>query len=171
MTHKFPDSEMRTMAVMSGSFNPFTVGHLSILVRGLKMFSHITIMLGQNSTKPQDKLLLHERAQRLASLLSPFGHRVSVTTCSGIVADEAVRLGATAMLRGVRSVTDFEYERNLAEINRTISGIETVLLFSEPGHAAISSSMVRELESYGRDISRFVPSPETIKKAIETLTE
>lgn len=74
------------------------------------------------------------------------------------MAPEAKALGAVALLRGVRSVADFEYERNMADINRDISGIETVILTAEPRYGAISSSIVRELRSYGYDVTPFLPA-------------
>ena len=81
--------------------------------------------------------------------------KVSVIAYSGLTVDACEAEGARWMLRGVRSVADFEYERNLADINRRISGIETLLLFTLPEYAAISSSVVRELQAYGRDVSEF----------------
>ena len=83
--------------------------------------------------------------------------RVEVRSYNGLTADIARELGVCAILRGVRSVRDFEYERDMADLNRQLSGIETVLLYSLPEYAAISSSAVRELEAYGKDVSRFLP--------------
>lgn len=83
--------------------------------------------------------------------------RVKVMSYSGLTVDVARECGAQFMLRGVRSVIDFEYERSIADVNREISGLETVMLFTEPMYAHISSSVVRELLSYGRDVSSFVP--------------
>lgn len=155
MTRRFPDTEPRT-AVFAGSFNPFTVGHLSILKRGLAIFDRIIVLVGRNAAKSVEAD--SERISSLARLLKPLGNSVEVRECTGLVAPEAVRLGACALLRGVRSVTDFEYERNMADINRRITGIETTLLFAEPELAAVSSSVVRELASYGLDVSQFLPS-------------
>jgi pantetheine-phosphate adenylyltransferase len=82
---------------------------------------------------------------------------VEVASYEGLTTDFAKEQGACCLLRGIRSVKDFEYERDLADLNRMISGIETVLLISEPQYAAISSSAVRELISYGKDVSNFLP--------------
>ena len=78
-------------------------------------------------------------------------------TYSGLTADAAREAGASCLLRGVRSVKDFEYERDLADVNRKLSGLETVLLYSLPEHAAISSSVVRELQTYGKNVDAFLP--------------
>lgn len=156
MTRKFPETKER-IAVFAGSFNPFTLGHLSILRRGLTIFDKVIIMIGRNINKPDEAEEASARAALLSRTLADFGDRVEVRTCDGLVAPEAVRLGATALLRGVRSVADFEYERNMADVNREIAGIETVILTAEPAYGAISSSVVRELESYGYDISGFIP--------------
>lgn len=157
MTHRFHEAGQRT-AVFAGSFNPFTVGHLSILKRGLEIFDKVIVMIGHNASKKDDSENAEKRVEELNRLLAPFGERTEVRICSGLVAPEAKALGAVALLRGVRSVADFEYERNMADINRDISGIETVILTAEPRYGAISSSIVRELRSYGYDVTSFLPS-------------
>lgn len=153
MTHKYPDMRI---AVFAGSFNPFTVGHLSVLKRGLELFDRVVVVIGVNDAKQpvEDEYVV--RVETLRSQLATL-ERVEVMAWSGLTVDAAKSVGARWLLRGVRSVADFEYERNLADVNRVISGIETVLLFSEPDVAMVSSSMVRELQRYGYDVSRFVP--------------
>ena len=86
--------------------------------------------------------------------------RIEVTAYEGLTVDHAKACGAQSLLRGIRSVKDFEYERDLADLNREISGLETVLLISEPQYSAISSSAVRELIGYGKDVSKFLPKNE-----------
>lgn len=152
----------RRTAVMSGSFNPFTLGHLSILRRGLKLFDRVVVVIGFNIAKPEEGEKAESRALCLAELLSPFGDRVSVTACSTLITEEAARQGACALLRGVRSAADLDYELRMADINRMLTGIETVLLPAEPELASVSSSMVRELQAFGHDASRFLPSPDDI---------
>ena len=117
---------MKRIALFAGSFDPFTIGHKSIVDRALPLFGEIVI--GE------------------------------VILWSGLTVDAARREGAQFLLRGVRSVVDFEYERQLADINRNISGIESVLIYALPELASVSSSMVRELAGYGVDVSEYLPS-------------
>lgn len=151
-------SAERRVALFAGSFNPFTIGHLSIVERAIGLFDHIVVGIGINIAKPGAA----EDAERLADdarrALARFGDRVSVTHFSGLAVDEAARHGARFLLRGVRSVADFEYERNMADLNRRIGGgIETVMLPALPELGAISSSAVRELRAFGRDVAEFLP--------------
>lgn len=154
MTRRFPEEERR--AIFAGSFNPFTLGHLSVLRRGLELFDHVTVVIGINDSKGADGA---ERERRLEAVRRAVEglEGVDVILWSGLTVDAARSCGARWLLRGVRNVADFEYERGMAEVNRMISGIDTVLLFAEPELAALSSSMVRELEKYGVDTSRFLP--------------
>lgn len=140
-----------------GSFNPFTVGHQSLVARVLPLFDRVVIAVGVNARKDSGD----ETAQRVEAIRALYASepKVSVIAYSGLTVDACEAEGARWMLRGVRSTTDFEYERNLADINRRISGIETLLLFTLPEYASVSSSMVRELRSYGRDVSEFLPQP------------
>lgn len=144
------------VALFAGSFNPFTVGHASIVERALPLFDKIIIAIGVNPEK-HDSHGDNLSAIRLFAERFPEG-RVEVISYGGeLTVDVARRVGAGWLLRGARSVKDFEYERDMADVNRRISGIETVLFFSLPEHAAISSSIARELASYGHDISPILP--------------
>ncbi len=146
---------MSEKAVFPGSFNPFTIGHLSVIERSAPLFDHIFVAVGINSAKHSPS----DNDNRIKAIEKAIEHlpNVSVVLYSGLTVEICRELGARFLLRGVRSVSDFEYERNLADINRRIAGIETLLLFSLPEHAAISSSVVRELDSYGYDTSSFLP--------------
>ena len=146
---------MRT-AIFPGSFDPFTIGHLDIVRRALGVFDTVVIAIGVNSAKcgsatAQERL----EAIRHAARTLP---GAEVIIYSGLTVDAAKEAGACAIVRGVRSVADFEYERNLADLNRRISGIDTVFFTSDPRYADISSSAVRELRAYGHDVSGFLPS-------------
>ena len=141
-------------AIFAGSFNPFTVGHSSIVERGLDLFDHIIIAVGTNSEKPVSDA---ESNSRMIEEFYNKEPRVSVIIWNGLMVDLARREGAGFFLRGVRNGTDFEYERQMADINRRIAGIETVLLPALPEHQSVTSSIVRELKRYHVDVSDFLP--------------
>lgn len=149
MTRRSPETE-RT-ALYAGSFSPFTVGHLSVLRRALEMFDRVVVCVGVNCAKASCRPDIEELRRKL----SPLGN-VEVMEWDGLTVDAAEAAGARWLLRGVRSVADFEYERNLADINRRISGLDTVVLFAEPELSMVSSSMVRELQRFGRDVSDLI---------------
>lgn len=142
-------------AIFPGSFDPFTIGHYNIVMRGLLIFDEIIIGIGHNSQK-QDAFPLQDRLQDIQRLFAN-EPRVTVETYDGLTIDFAAKHQATCILRGVRSVLDFEYERNIAEANKQLCGIETVLLYTKPEYAHISSSLVRELHSYHKDITPYLP--------------
>ena len=146
---------MKKIALFAGTFNPYTIGHHSIVTRALAMFDKIIIAIGHNSQKSSPE----DTEERVAKITRTYADepRVEVVAYEGLTSDFAKEQGACCLLRGVRSVKDFEYERDLADLNREISGLETVILLSEPQYAAISSSAVRELMSYGKDVSKFIP--------------
>jgi len=142
-------------AVFPGTFDPFTVGHYDIVSRGLTFADEIVIAVGVNELKHT----LTDLDERLEAISELFVNepRVSVAAYDGLTTDFAASIGAKFILRGVRNISDFEYERNMADINRHLSGIETVLLFSSPELAYISSSMVRELIHLGKPVDEFLP--------------
>ncbi len=139
--------------MFAGSFNPFTIGHASIVERALPMFDKIIIALGENIDKPG-------ASGTLASIQALYADepRVEVITYSGLTVDAAREHGCQFLLRGVRSVKDFEAEMTLADINRRLAGIETILLPTLPELSYVSSSMVRELDHHGHDISTYIPT-------------
>ena len=142
-------------AIFPGSFDPFTIGHHDIVLRGLQLFDEIIIGIGHNISK-RDAFPLEER---LAAIQSAFKSepRVKVMAYDGLTVDFAAEQQAQFILRGVRSVQDFEYERNIAEANKQLSGIETILLYTRPEYAHISSTLLRDLHSHGKDISPYLP--------------
>lgn len=141
---------MRT-ALYAGTFNPFTIGHLSVLRRGLELFDRVVVCVGVNCAKGHARPDIEALRDKLGA-----AGNVEVIEWEGLTVDAAAAMGARWLLRGVRSVADFEYERNLADINRRIAGIETVILFAEPELAAVSSSTVRELQRFGRDVGDLI---------------
>lgn len=140
--------------VFVGSFNPFTIGHESIVRRSLALFDKLVIGVGVNTAKEDNEG--ESRVGQIARLYAD-EPRVEVRSYTDLTVDFARREGAQFIVKGVRSVKDFEYEREQADINRRLSGVETVLLFAEPGMEAVSSSLVRELQRFGRDVSEFLP--------------
>ena len=146
---------MEKKALFAGTFDPYTRGHHSIVTRALAMFDKVVVAIGRNAAK-STTCSIDERMESIARLYAD-EPRVEVVTYEGLTTDYAREVGACCLLRGVRSVKDFEYERDLADVNRVISGIETVIMVSEPQYAAISSSVVRELMSYGKDVTEFLP--------------
>ena len=146
---------MMIKAVFVGSFDPFTVGHYDIVQRALPLFDRLIIGVGIN----ERKVYMNDTETRVADIIRIFNNnpKIEVKTYNDLTVDFAKRVGATFIVKGVRSVKDFEYEREQADINRRISGIDTLLLCADPQHASVSSSMVRELIHFGRDVSEFRP--------------
>jgi pantetheine-phosphate adenylyltransferase len=144
-----------------GSFDPFTIGHDSIVRRALPLFDRLVIgVVGDNVQKPYMRPA-EERMQAIRQLYADIP-AVEVKPYYGLAVDFARTENARFIIKGVRSVKDFEYEREQAEINRIISHgeVETVLLYAEPQFSSVSSTMVRELQHFGVDISSFLPAKE-----------
>jgi len=148
--------QMKRIALFAGSFDPFTIGHKSIVDRALPLFDEIVVGIGINAGKT-GSASAQERCRRIAAVFAG-EPRVRTMVFTGLTVDVAREAGARFLLRGVRSVADFEYERQLADVNRNISGLESVLIFALPELASVSSSMVRELAGYGVDVSKYLPS-------------
>ena len=142
-------------AIFPGSFDPFTIGHHDIVLRGLQLFDEIIIGIGHNINK-RDAFPLEERINAIQHAFNS-EPRVQVMAYDGLTIDFAAEQQAQFILRGVRSVQDFEYERNIAEANKQLSGIETILLYTRPEYAHISSTLLRDLHSHGKDISQYLP--------------
>lgn len=142
-------------AIFPGSFDPYTIGHHDIVMRGLQVFDEIVIGIGHNYTK-RETFPLDERLVVIQRIYSN-EPRVRVEIYEGLTVDFALKHDAQFILRGVRSTLDFEYERNIAEANKQLSGIETILLYTRPEYAHISSTLVRDLHSHGKDIAAYLP--------------
>lgn len=142
-------------AIFPGTFDPFTIGHYSIVMRGLELFDEIVIGIGVNQTKKS----FFDVEKRVEMISEAFKNepRVSVQTYDSLTIDFAEKVGAKYILRGLRTVSDFEYEHTIANANRQMSNLETVLLFTEQEYSFISSTVVRDLIKYGKDISKYLP--------------
>lgn len=146
---------MERTGIFVGSFDPFTIGHASVVRRALPLFDHLVIGVGVNAGK-RYMTSTEDRVAAISRLYADDSH-VKVEAYTGLTVDFAERHGAKFIVKGVRSVRDFEFEREQADINRRLTGVETVLLYAEPGMDSISSTVVRELTSYGRDCTEFLP--------------
>lgn len=151
-------------AIFPGTFDPFTLGHASVVRRGLHLFDRIIVAVGVNTTK-QTMFSLEERLEHIRACF-PNEPKIVVCSYEGMTVDFARKENADFILRGVRSLGDFEYEKLLSDVNQKISEIDTVFLFTEPEYSSIQSNVVRELLKYNQDITDFVPSAiiELLKK-------
>ena len=148
---------MQRTGIFVGSFDPFTIGHDSVVRRAARLFDKLVIGVGVNESK-RHMLSAEQRVEAIARLYEG-DSRISVEQYGDLTVDFARRVGAEFIVKGVRSVKDFEFEREQADINRRLTGIETILLYAEPGMDSISSTVVRELSHFGRDCSMFLPQP------------
>lgn len=144
-----------TIAFYPGSFDPLTNGHKDIVERALTVFDRVIIALAENVSKTA----LFSLEERRSLVLQTFeSDRVSVVIFEGLMVHAAAAHSATAVLRGLRGVSDFEYEFQLATMNKTLSpGLETVFMMTEKHHFYVSSKLVREVASLGGDIREVVP--------------
>lgn len=151
----------RPIAVFPGTFDPITVGHVSIVERALPLFERIYIGMGVNSSKKT----MFAVEQRIAWIQAAFAKHPQVEAISfeGLTVDLCKRLGAGFIVRGLRNSTDHGYERSIALMNQQLAGVETVFLPSRPEHAHISSTIVRELLANKADVSALVPMDMHIK--------
>src|SRR5690554_7607095 len=151
----------KRVALFPGTFDPFTIGHESLVKRGMLLMDEIIIAIGINDSK-KAYYTIDQRIEFISQLYKGES-KVRVESYDSLTIDFAEKMGARYILRGIRSVIDFEYEKTIADMNRTISGIETFVLFTEPSLTHVSSSNVRELLRYGSDISSFIPKGMKLK--------
>ena len=142
-------------AIFPGTFDPFTIGHYSIVTRALTFMDEVTIGIGINENK-STYFPIEKRVEMIQKLYKN-EPRIKVMSYDCLTIDFAQQVDAQFIVRGIRTVKDFEYEETIADINRKLAGIETILLFTEPELTCISSTIVRELLSYNKDISMFIP--------------
>ena len=146
---------MERLVLFPGSFDPFTLGHADIVRRALEMFDGIVIAVGYNEQKT-GWMPVEERVAAIRKLYAD-EPRITVERYTGLTVDFAREQGIGIIIRGVRTVADFEFEMQLADVNRQLTGIETILLPASPQLASLSSSIVRELAHFGHDVSAFLP--------------
>ena len=145
----------KRIAVFPGTFDPFTLGHMSIVSRGLELLDEVVIAIGINDSK-RTYFTVEQRLEMLRDLFRD-NPRIRVVSYDSLTIDLAKQWNARFILRGIRSVNDFEYEKTIADVNRKLSGVETIILFTEPELPHISSTIVRELLRFGHSVDEFVP--------------
>lgn len=144
------------VAVFPGSFDPFTVGHESIVIRGLNLFSHIVVAVGYNSSK-KSLFTLEERIQMIEKIFEAYPN-VSVQSYQGLTVEFCKSIKAGYILRGLRTASDFEFERAIAQVNRMMDGgLESVFLLTSPELTPVNSTIVRDILIHGGDASMFIP--------------
>ena len=142
-------------AIFPGSFDPFTKGHYSIVMRALPLFDHIVIAIGQNSEKSS----MTPVEERIAGLERLFGKesKISVLKYSGLTMDFCKAQNAQFIVRGLRNGQDFNYEQSIAQTNLKLGAVETIFLSAEPHLSHLSSTIARDIAKYGGDIQTFLP--------------
>lgn len=144
------------IALFPGSFDPFTIGHESIVRRAIPLFDKIIIAIGKNTNK-DDFFPLEKRMEWINTVFDD-KEKVEVKSYSGLTVDYCKKINARYILRGVRTSSDFEYERAIGQMNRTMDAcIETVFLLTQPEHTYITSTIVRDIIRHGGDASMFLP--------------
>jgi pantetheine-phosphate adenylyltransferase len=144
------------IALFPGSFDPITIAHVDILNRALPLFDKIVVGIGLNSSK--QSFLSAEKRQEIVSTIFVGNNRVEVQLYEGLTVDFCKKIDAKYMVRGIRTASDFEYERAIAQINQTMMPeVETILLLSKPEYSAISSTIVRDILRNKGNVTPFVP--------------
>ena len=152
------------IAVYPGSFDPFTYGHLDIATRAAKMFETVHIVVVHNPAK-NPRLTTTQRVDLITEILkNKPGNFVVSSLDSGLLVDYCKSLKADALVKGVRTNVDLDYELPMAQVNRDLSGIETIFIPADPTHGFVSSSLVKQVFDLGGDISKYVP--EDVVKAL-----
>ncbi|HAA7433961.1 TPA_asm: pantetheine-phosphate adenylyltransferase [Listeria monocytogenes] len=152
------------IAVIPGTFDPITNGHLDIIERAAKIFDVLYVSVLNNSSK-KPLFTIEERMEMIRQVTAHLPN-VQVESASGLTVDYAATRGATAIVRGLRAVSDFEYEMQIASMNRTLNAdIETFFVMTNTKYSFLSSSMVKEVAQYQGDISELVP--EIVNKAVQ----
>jgi len=143
--------------VCPGSFDPITFGHLDIIERAAKLFDQVTIAVLVNKTK-KSLFTVEERMGMIAEVTSQYPN-VTMDSWSGLLVDYCKANGIDAIVKGLRAVTDFDYELQMSQINLQLQGIETLFMSTAPAHSFLSSSLVKEIASHGGDVSSYIPAP------------
>jgi pantetheine-phosphate adenylyltransferase len=142
--------------VCPGSFDPITFGHLDIVERASSIFDEVVIAVMVNKTK-QTLFTVEERIEMTKEVTSRFPN-VKVDSWSGLLVDYCKKNDISIIVKGLRAVTDFDYELQMSQINLQLQGVETLFLSTAPAHSFLSSSLVKEIASHGGDVSSYIPA-------------
>ena len=151
---------MRRIAVVPGSFDPVTLGHLDVIERAAGLFDELHVLVVHNP----DKSALLPIAQRVSLLersIADVGEHDNIVVAAwsvGLLVDYCTDVGASVLVKGIRSQIDVAYETPMAIVNRNLAGVETIFLLPDPGHAHVSSSLVRQVAELGGDVAPYVPN-------------
>jgi len=162
-------TEKHVRAIFPGSFDPLTNGHWDVIHRGMKLFDELVIAVGRSPVKNQ-LFTPEERVEMISELIDKeLMPGVSVESFDGLTVEYAARKKADVILRGLRSLTDVQYEFQLAMTNRAVTGIETVFIMTSERYGFTSSTLIREVASLGGDLSNLIPQNihERLKKRLE----
>lgn len=150
---------MSRIAVVPGSFDPVTLGHLDVIERAAKIFDQIHVLVVHNPAKTALLPVAHRVALIERAILDDgFEGDIVVTSWSvGLLVDYCTDVGASVIVKGIRSQVDVAYETPMAIVNRNLAGVETIFMLPDPAHAHVSSSLVRQVASLGGDVAPYVP--------------
>lgn len=156
-------------ALVPGSFDPVTNGHLDVIERVARFFESVIVAVIRNPQKSASLFSLEERETMLEEVTAHL-HNVRIEYFAGLLVDFAREHGADTIVKGLRAVTDFDYELQMAQMNQTLSGIDTFFLATSPQYSFLSSSLVREVARYGGDVSSLVP-PKVADRLVQRFKE
>ena len=153
--------------VCPGSFDPITFGHLDIIERASSLFDEVVVAVLVNKTK-KSLFTVEERMSMISEVTAKYPN-VSVASWSGLLVDYCEENNIQAIVKGLRAVTDFDYELQMSQMNLQLKGVETLFMSTAPAHSFLSSSLVKEIAAYDGDISGYVPAPlvERVKSALK----
>lgn len=151
---------MQRIAVVPGSFDPVTLGHLDVIERAAGLFDELHVLVVHNPAKTA-LLPIAQRVSLIEQAIAGASYRGNVVVSSwsmGLLVDYCTDVGASVLVKGIRSQVDVAYETPMAIVNRNLAGVETVFLLPDPAHAHVSSSLVRQVASLGGDVAPYVPA-------------
>jgi pantetheine-phosphate adenylyltransferase len=155
-------------AVCPGSFDPVTLGHLDIIGRSAALYDEVVVAVGMNASK-QRMFTFQERTDMLREATSQWAN-VSVDSFDGLIVDFCKSQGIQVIVKGLRAISDFDYELQMAQMNHGLQGVETMFMTTNPLHSFLSSSLVKEVATYGGDVSGLVP-PSVHRRLLERVRE